>query len=112
MKSYIEQGPRSQDWRFVIPLDGWNCKLSPDQASELASTLEDAKAGRREAIVSNHEGIEITVWGMRANKIALDFRSPHPDHATVGTGDGLTVAQVGQLRSDLLTFVEQANGSV
>ena len=108
----VERAERSQDWRFIMHHDGWDCKLSPDQASELASSLEEAKTGRREAVVSNHEGIEITVWGARANKIALDFRSPHPDHATVGTGDGLTMAQVGQLRSELLAFVEQASGSV
>jgi len=93
------------DRLYVFQLADWDCKLSPDQAAELACRIEDAIAGTPKGEVYNHQGQKITVW-RNQQRIALDFSSPHSDQYTIGTGDGLTRVQANKLSRDLRAFAE------
>jgi hypothetical protein len=98
-------GPTPSENRYVFHLDDWDCKLSPDQATELARRIEDAIAGTAKREVRNHEDQTITVWRNK-QRIALDFSSPHPDQYTIGTGDGLTRVEAKKLCRDLRAFAD------
>lgn len=106
----IETSARAADWRFIFRLDGWDLKISRDQAVELAKHMRDAidKLRPRDGVIKNHEGDEIIVQRF-GNKISLNFRSQHPNNPMRGTGEGISFTRAEQLLIELDQFAQETS---
>jgi hypothetical protein len=102
---YVEDGPGGP--RLVVQFGrGSECKLSRDQAEELARHIRDAieRGAQHNEPVRNHEGHKITVC--RSEKmITFDFWFP-----TAPTkGHRLTVDQAKDFLHELVSFMEEVD---
>jgi hypothetical protein len=104
---YLEEGPGGP--RLVVQFSrGSECKLSRDQAEELARHIRDAieHGPQHDEPVRNHEGNKITVRRFE-KMITVDFWFPTPTAPT--TGHRLTVDQAKDFLHELVSFMEDVD---
>jgi hypothetical protein len=104
--TYVEEGLGGP--RFVVQFSrGSECKLSRDQAVELARHIRDAieRGAQHDKPVRNHEGHKITVRRFES-MITVDFWFPNSTESTIGCR--LTMDQAKGLLHELVYFAEDA----
>ena len=86
--------------------DAWPCPLSQNDTAELANLVEAAATlGTPKREMTNFTGHKITVW-CQANRVLLDFSSPHAQQYTVGSGDGGTISDATKLALTLRAHID------
>ena len=104
LKTSAAEGAKPADSRITLHLDDWHFSLTKQQAAELAERCRDAiEYGTQEAPVGNDQGQSVEAIRLD-RRFYLNFRSPHPNQAMQGLGDGWSLAEARKFISQLEAF--------